>query len=735
MCHIFPILYHNIYRKIKKEGFAMCKKILCMLLVMAVSIGNFGIKAKAVVDHSFGTEYDFHYIVRDGFYYSVSTNSEITGNEIKITGENAKKIKTIGRLEASNEDSFFYGNLRSAVTLDLTECTNLETINDFVGYGKTKYITIIAPTSLKRVGKNVLNIGGRIETTNINLDVDVSCRPSLIHCDKCFYTVDFDLNDDEFDHASNADYWSNKSWNVFINEDDRENYNEQSKLDNLPKRTFHTFDGFYYGDTQIFDKDGKQVQVPPLQNKKITLTAHWTVGKVKVKLINENKSANVDINYGTILNKSDFTDTVTNTINDWEGNRYTFTNWSYRYKETDDWKELTSPFTLHGNIELKANFKDNAYTVNFMKEDNKTSDTALTVTKIHSHKKFNGESVAGEVIDFLAVSKQDDINKKGYNLNGWKTVPSKKDADYNYDDNTIKDIGEAGDIVNLYPVRTPIQYTVMFATVDNRDEGYIPSIEAEYESSIKLPNCDFVREGYTFLGWSTKIVNPDDSSIEDVMYADGQSVINLTTEDKGIVTLYPVWSGNTYEIYYDTDDGEIIDKDYPTQYKCGTEVKLPEEVKKEGYIFSGWRTQYGDVVNKIDSEQIGDITLTAIWDKEEPKEEKIKSITKSGVKYLLSKKSLIVEKVDNKQNITIASSVKINGKTYKVTSIAKNAFKKAGKIKKLIIKVKYIKTVQKKAFSGMGKKAIIKLTGTKKKKKSVKKLIIASGFPKKRIKL
>ncbi|MBQ6537384.1 MAG: hypothetical protein IJL75_00595, partial [Eubacterium sp.] len=133
----------------------MGKRMLCMVLVLSLLCGAVGIEAKAAVDYSFGTEYDFLYTEKDGYLYEVFTNSEITGNEIKLTGENAQKIKSIGKLGVNNEDSFFYGNLRSAVTLDLTECTNLETINDFVGFDKTKHIVIKAPTSLKRVGKNV----------------------------------------------------------------------------------------------------------------------------------------------------------------------------------------------------------------------------------------------------------------------------------------------------------------------------------------------------------------------------------------------------------------------------------------------------------------------------------------------------------------------------------------------------------------------------------------------------
>ena len=107
-------------------------------------------------------------------------------------------------------------------------------------------------------------------------------------------------------------------------------------------------------------------------------------------------------------------------------------------------------------------------------------------------------------------------------------------------------------------------------------------------------------------------------------------------------------------------------------------------------------------------------------------------------------------KNDKKSNITIPSTIKINGENYKVTvikanafkdnkkikqitigknikKIGKNAFKNCKNLKKIVIKTKNLtsKNVGKNVFKGISKKAVIKVP--KAKVKAYKKLIIEKG--------
>ena len=82
----------------------------------------------------------------------------------------------------------------------------------------------------------------------------------------------------------------------------------------------------------------------------------------------------------------------------------------------------------------------------------------------------------------------------------------------------------------------------------------------------------------------------------------------------------------------------------------------------------------------------------------------------------------------NKASVTIPKSIKIEGKTYNVTGISKNAFKGAKKLKKVVIKSTAIKSVGKNAFAKVNAKVKIKVHA--KKLAAYKKLIKKSGFKK-----
>lgn len=83
-----------------------------------------------------------------------------------------------------------------------------------------------------------------------------------------------------------------------------------------------------------------------------------------------------------------------------------------------------------------------------------------------------------------------------------------------------------------------------------------------------------------------------------------------------------------------------------------------------------------------------------------------KTKTISGITYKItsnSKKTATVSKSSKSiKKATIAATVKINGKTYKVTAISKNAFKKRSKLKTVVIG-KNVKTISKNAFYGSKK--------------------------------
>lgn len=100
-------------------------------------------------------------------------------------------------------------------------------------------------------------------------------------------------------------------------------------------------------------------------------------------------------------------------------------------------------------------------------------------------------------------------------------------------------------------------------------------------------------------------------------------------------------------------------------------------------------------------------------------------VTKAGNEKKVSVIGLVNK---NKPSVTIPKTVTINGDKYKVVSIAKKAFAKAKKLKKIVIKSVYIKSIGKNAFTGTNAKLRIKVPV--KKLAAYRKLIRKSGFKK-----
>lgn len=86
--------------------------------------------------------------------------------------------------------------------------------------------------------------------------------------------------------------------------------------------------------------------------------------------------------------------------------------------------------------------------------------------------------------------------------------------------------------VYLYAQWRPNTYTIHFAP--GGGEGSMDGIPATYGQSATLPDSTFTNAEGVFLGWAQS------ADAEQPEYFAGQSVQNLTAEDGGSVTLYPV---------------------------------------------------------------------------------------------------------------------------------------------------------------------------------------------------
>ena len=120
--------------------------------------------------------------------------------------------------------------------------------------------------------------------------------------------------------------------------------------------------------------------------------------------------------------------------------------------------------------------------------------------------------------------------RTGYIFDGWYTTP----------DGTSK-IGDGGDKytpskdITVYAHWKPITYSIVF-NGNGADSGSTASMTMTYNEAKNLTANGFVRDGYKFVKWNTKA---DGSG---TAYEDKQSVINLTTVNGAVITLYAQWN-------------------------------------------------------------------------------------------------------------------------------------------------------------------------------------------------
>lgn len=211
------------------------------------------------------------------------------------------------------------------------------------------------------------------------------------------------------------------------------------------------------------------------------------------------------------------------------------------------------------------------------------------------------------------------FTRVGYIFKGW-AVNGNPDKVVYADQASVKNLTTKTEIICLFPVWTPITYTVTFV---ERDDKTPEVVNATYDQS--LPKNIPGRTGYTFMGWSRKA---DRSTVD---YAPRANMINLTTTNKANVTLYAVWEKKSYTFtfypykeYGTNDDPGYTVKGVQPDKKCyyDTAAKLDKCVyKRDGYTFAGWYTEIpakqvladgADVTNFVDTTDA--IPLYALWE-------------------------------------------------------------------------------------------------------------------------
>ena len=188
--------------------------------------------------------------------------------------------------------------------------------------------------------------------------------------------------------------------------------------------------------------------------------------------------------------------------------------------------------------------------------------------------------------------------REGYNFVGWSTNSSLLPP-YLKAGDTVTVSENDSYAITLYAVWEIANKVELVYAVDNVPYGD-PEVFAENTSAI-VKGCDFVKEGYKFIGWSRY-------PMDDVAsYKEGDSII---MDDN--IWLYAVWVRTYTVTYTDGQGGMVFENQVISGVESGTgtptfPVSRPSSIVIDGntHVFSGWDNN-AEVV-------LGDMIINAIW--------------------------------------------------------------------------------------------------------------------------
>ena len=245
---------------------------------------------------------------------------------------------------------------------------------------------------------------------------------------------------------------------------------------------------------------------------------------------------------------------------------YTFKGWY------DGQTHYTSgPISVDTNVVLNAEWDPVVYTITYTLN--------------------GGSGVTSETYDPTAAKTLQSTTRAGYTFKGW----SGTNLYGSYNGSVTLPVGSFGD--KAYAAHWS-QYIVTF----NANGGYGVMTDQALNAGSLNTNT-FLKKGYTFSGWAT---TPAGS----VEYTNGQSV-TLT----GNITLYAVWTINTYTITYN-NNAATTPVTTPTSYQVTSTPIVLDAPEKTNNEFGGWYTNSectGDAVTQIPQGSTGDKVFWAKW--------------------------------------------------------------------------------------------------------------------------
>ncbi len=370
-------------------------------------------------------------------------------------------------------------------------------------------------------------------------------------------------------------------------------FEETYPLPVTPTKTGYTFTGWYT------DEECTELYTLDYITESVTLYAGFRANTYTISF-----SSNAD-SYGTtstgsMSNLSMTYDVAKNlTSNAFKITGYNFVGWSTdgRAQEADytngqSVKNLTAKDG--GTVTLYALWEEANYTVKF----NANGGSGTMANQTHRE-------------DISLALTANAFTKTGYHFLGWSKSSTATTATYT-NGQSVKDIGTAGQTVNLYAIWAPNTYTIKFHG-NSSTSGSMSNLSMTYDTAKNLTSNAFVRTGYKFMGWNTE------QNSYDVLYTNGQSVNNLVTTNGGSITLYAIWEEVNYTVAFNNNGGSGTMANQTFQVGIA-EALNANTFTKTGYHFDGWAESATGTVKYADKASVTSLasegqtkTLYAVW--------------------------------------------------------------------------------------------------------------------------
>ena len=247
---------------------------------------------------------------------------------------------------------------------------------------------------------------------------------------------------------------------------------------------------------------------------------------------------------------------------------YTFAGWTSAEVEV-----VNGKFTMPAkDVTLKAKWNVNKYTIKWVNWDD-------------SEVRTDTEVAYGTELEAPANPTREADAEYTYTFAGWTPEIETVTGDATYKATYTKE-------ANTYT----LTYDLDGGEWEN-DTTYTYTKKYNEEVEVK---ADPTKTGYTFAGWTS---------------AEVEVVNGKFTMPAKNVTLTAKWVANIYKVTYDLDGGEWTEatNEFPYEYKATVEV-VKTVPTREGYKFSGWRSEEVTIENDAFTMPAKDVVLKAVWE-------------------------------------------------------------------------------------------------------------------------